>query len=73
MKVVVLVFMDFTERTVTMEIQALLVFRASSASQESLELLGLKGHQERPVRRELGELPEAQNRQDRLVLQVNLK
>ncbi len=73
MKVVVLVCMGFTGRTVTMEIQALLVFRASLANQESLELLGLKEHQERLVRRELVELPEAQDHQDRLVPQVNLK
>jgi hypothetical protein len=38
-----------------------------------MELLGRREHQERLVRRELLELPEAQDRQDRLVLKVNLK
>jgi hypothetical protein len=65
--------MGFTGRTVTMEIQALLVFRASLASQESMELLGRREHQERLVRRELWELPEVQDHQDRLVPRVNLK
>ena len=66
----VLVFMDFMEQTVKMELQAFLVCRASLATQECLELLVRKEHLERLAHRERVELLEAQDHLHRLVPQV---
>ena len=65
-----------TAKTEKMGLKGLLDLQEPKGKQvpsEQMDVMDYPVHQERLVRRELGELPEAQDHQVRLVLKVNLK